>query len=297
MDGDPPRALIGRIPETTTDAIADRYGVLLLDSFGVLVDGGGPLPGAVKLIDRLNRDSKPYYVLTNDASRLPENRSARFRRHGLRIDVDRIITSGSLLRGYFRSRNLAGARCAVLGTADSVRYVESAGGRIVSPNEAFDALVVANQSDYPFLATVNAALSTLFRLLDRGHDVHLVLPNPDLVYPEADGDVAITSGSVAAIFEAALSARYPHRPELRFARLGKPHEAMFGEALRRSGTRDMVMLGDQLETDVAGARRFGLDAVWVGTATEAALAAIPESLWPTYRLRSLGAGYGKRLEP
>ncbi len=151
--------------------------------------------------------------------------------------------------------------------------------------------MIGNQSGYPFLETVDAALSTLFRLLDHHQHVHLVLPNPDLFYPEADGGFGFASGSVAAMFEAALQARYPHRPELQFMRLGKPYAEIFAEALRRSGTREMVMLGDQLETNIRGARAFGLDAVWVTTGvTAAALSTLPAHLRPTYRLRSLSSG-------
>ena len=90
------------------------------------------------------------------------------------------------------------------------------------------------------------------------------------------------------MLEAAIRARYPHRTDLKFTRLGKPEEAIFAEALRRSGTRDMVMVGDQLETDIRGARAFGLDAAWVrGALTPLALTTLPVNLWPTYRLTSL----------
>ena len=207
------------IPEITIEAIISRYAVLLLDAFGVLVDGAGALPGAVELIQRLNQSGKVYYILTNDASQLPATRATRLQAYGLAVEADRIITSGLLLKPYFAMHGLAGARCAVLGTADSLRYVDAAGGRIVPPGEAYEVLVIGNQSGYPFLEMVDAALSTLFRLLDHHQLVHLVLPNPDLFYPEAGGGVGFASGSVATMFEAALEARYPHRPELRFTRL------------------------------------------------------------------------------
>ena len=61
-----------------------------------------------------------------------------------------------------------------------------------------------------------------------------------------------------------LALRYPQRPDLRFTRLGKPGPALFAEAERRAGTRDLVMLGDQLETDILGANRYGIDSVLVG---------------------------------
>jgi len=77
---------------------------------------------------------------------------------------------------------------------------------------------------------------------------------------------------------------------LHFTRLGKPYEAIFAEAVRCSGTRNMVMLGNQLVADIQGARAFGLDAVLVGTGvTTAVLPTTPAHLRPTYRLRALEA--------
>ncbi|MBQ11344.1 MAG: hypothetical protein CMJ45_07335 [Planctomyces sp.] len=68
----------------------------------------------------------------------------------------------------------------------------------------------------------------------------------------------------------------------------EPNAAIFAEAFNRSGTMDMVMVGDQLETDIKGARAFGLDAVWVNSETTSeALSIVPSYLQPTYRLRSL----------
>jgi len=276
------------IPEISMSALLERYAVLLLDAYGVLVHSTGALPGAAPLIERLNRTGKPYYILTNDASRLPATSAARFRGFGLLIQPERIITSGELLKDFFSTHRLVGSRCAALGPEDSRRYVEEAGGQPVPPGEAFDVLVLADERGFPFFETMDPVLTALFRKLDRGEDVKLVLPNPDAIFPKADQSFGVASGSVAAMLEAAILARYPHRTDLRFTRLGKPEEEIFAEALRRSGTRDMVMIGDQLETDIRGARAFGLDAAWVSeTCTLPALATLPANLWPTYRLISL----------
>ncbi len=259
--------------------------MLLLDAYGVLVNSAGALPGAAELIALLNRRAKPYFILTNDASKLPATAARRYRGFGLAIDEARFITSGQLLADHFTREGLAGARCVVLGPADSVAYVEGAGGRPVPPAADFDALVVADESGFPFLETVDAVLSALFRAFDAGRKVHLVCPNPDLVYPSADG-FGIASGSVAGMLEAALALRYPRRG-LRFTRLGKPHRTIFEEALRRSGTRDMVMVGDQLETDIRGARAFGLDAVLAMTGVTEDVAGVDDAVRPTYVLPSL----------
>jgi ribonucleotide monophosphatase NagD (HAD superfamily) len=63
---------------------------------------------------------------------------------------------------------------------------------------------------------------------------------------------------------------------------------MFAEALRRSGTRNMVVIGDQLETDIAGASAFGLDSVLIDSGvTPASSIAARSPLRPTYVMRSL----------
>jgi len=82
-------------------------------------------------VDRLNRRGKPYYVLTNDASKLAATAAARYRGYGLPLEADRIITSGALLAPYFAAHGLVGRRCAVLGAADSIAYVELAGEQVV----------------------------------------------------------------------------------------------------------------------------------------------------------------------
>ena len=276
------------IPDITIEAVIARYGVLLLDAYGVLVDATGPLAGAVELLRTLNRLGKPYYILTNDASQLPPTAARKYHTYGLAVDPERIVTSGELLTAHFADHHLAGARCVVLGPADTVRYVELAGGRPVALGDPFEVLVMADDAGFPLRETMNRLLTVLFQKLDRQEGVHLVLPNPDLIYPAGAHRFGMAIGSLALILEAALQLRYPDRPDLRFARLGKPNGAIFAEALRRSGTRDMVMLGDQLETDIRGADDFGLDSVLVTTGVGAStMASLPDHPRPTYRLRSV----------
>jgi HAD superfamily hydrolase (TIGR01450 family) len=276
------------VQDVTIDTLIDQYAVLLFDAYGVLIHSSGPLDGATDVIRRLNASGKPYFILTNDASRLPETAAAKLQKYGLAVAPDRIITSGALLANHFATHGLAGAACAALGPRDAATYVERAGGRVVSPTDDFEVLVIGDESGFPFLETIDAALGTLFRRLDRRLPVHLVLPNPDLIYPKAERGFGFCSGSVALMFEAALHLRYPDRPALQFVRLGKPHPAIFQEALQRSGTRNMVMIGDQLETDIRGATAFGIHSALVGTGVNgSALATIPAPLRPTYRLASL----------
>jgi glycerol 3-phosphatase-2 len=279
---------VHQIPETTIDHLIERYEALLFDAYGVLVTAAGAMPGAPELIELLNAADKRYCVITNDASKLPETAAARYHRLGVEVEPAKIVTSGGLIEDHFRERGLRGARCAVLGTGDSVQYVVQAGGKVVAPVNDFDVLVVADETGYPFLEHVDTALTTLFRRLDGGADVHLVLPNPDLIYPRAEASFGIAAGNVALMFEAALRRRYPDRPELAFERLGKPAAHLYEAAMERCGTRDAVMIGDQLDTDILGANACGIDSALVTTGVTAAdLPNVAATVRPSWRLRSI----------
>jgi HAD superfamily hydrolase (TIGR01450 family) len=279
------------VAHTGIDNLIDRYDALLFDAYGVLVHLTGAMPGAPELIDLLNRSHKPYCLITNDASKLPETAAQRYRGFGLDVDAEQIVTSGQLLHRYFVEEGLKGARCAVLGTADSVRYVELAGGAIVPAHAAFDVLVVGDQTGYPLLDTVDAALTSLFACIDAGKAMRLILPNPDLIYLRSEQSFGLAAGSVALLFEAALRRRYADRGDLVFTRLGKPGPLLYEEGMRRCGARNVVMLGDQIETDIRGANRCGLASALVATGVSVPdLETLTGDSRPTYWMSSVAPG-------
>lgn len=275
------------IAQTTIEQLIERHDLLLFDAYGVLVHSGGALPGAAALIELLHRSGKPFFVVTNDASKLPETAATRYRRFGLALDSTHILSSGQLLSGYFAEHALAGARCAVLGTTDSAHYVRRAGGEVVPPAAAFDALVIADETGYDFVTSVNDALSSLFERLDAGQHVHLLLPNPDLIYPRAARSFGFAAGSIALMFEAALKRRYGAHRAPAFIALGKPQPHLYQEALARTHARAPVMIGDQLETDIRGAIAAGIDSVLVTTGVSVDVGNRADGLRPTWWMRSV----------
>jgi HAD superfamily hydrolase (TIGR01450 family) len=269
--------------------IIEAYDGLLVDAYGVLLDKTGPLPGSVAFVERLEEQHKPYLVLTNSASRLPETFAEEMAEMGFPTAPERILTSGMLLGPYFRDQGLRGKACLVLGPPESAEYVGRAGGRPVPPlgDQDADVVVVADQRGVT-LDVLDRAVSLLVRRLDAGQPLAIVLCNPDLIYPAAPGRYGVTAGGLAALLEAVIRERYPDLCEL-VVRLGKPHRPIFEEARRRLPAGRLVMIGDQLATDVLGANRFGIDSVLVETGlagNAGQSSAVPR---PTWHLRSLAA--------
>ena len=244
-------------------ALLDEHAGVLLDAYGVLIDASGVLPGAAALIAELDRRGLPWMVVTNDASRSATTYAARFAGLGLPVPAARVLTSGSLLPGHFRAHGLAGARTCVLGTADSIAYVAEGGGVPVALEAGMelDALAVCDDAGFPFLTGMELSVSAIVRAIAAGRTPALILPNPDLVYPKGGGELGITAGAMALVIEAVVARRFPSLG-LRFVHLGKPEPLVFLEAARRLGVAAprLVMIGDQLETDIAGARAAGLSA-------------------------------------
>lgn len=275
------------IPWVTIDDLVDRYDALLFDAYGVLVNGDGPLPGACELLAKLRATGKPFFLVTNSAARLPEDAARRYQGFGLAIEADQIISAGGLLKPHFAANGLQGSRCAILGPKGTFHLVAQAGGLAVPPEEDFDVLVIGDQVGFPFLESMDAVLSRLIDKFDRGKSPILILPNPDLIYPRSGG-FGVTCGSMALVIETVLKQRYPSRTDIGFIHLGKPETALFEEAARRASTLNLLMIGDQIDTDIRGAVRFGIDSALVaGGVTELEFHAAGTHWWPTYRIACL----------
>jgi ribonucleotide monophosphatase NagD (HAD superfamily) len=81
--------------------------------------------------------------------------------------------------------------------------------------------------------------------------------NPDASYPAPDGSAWPGAGALLAAIETASGTR----GEV----IGKPHAPIFEDALRRAGGGRPLVVGDRMDTDIAGARRLRWDSMLVLT--------------------------------
>jgi HAD superfamily hydrolase (TIGR01450 family) len=279
--------------DCSIDDLIARYDVFLLDAYGVLVTTCGPIAGAGAFLERLSREGREWMIVSNDASRSIASTTARYLGFGLPVTPERVLTSGALLPSYFDREGLSGARCVVIGTEDSRDFVRAAGGHVVGPDDAHASVCVVcgvyDEPGAPFLETLNRTISLVMRRLGLGLPMRFVLPNPDIVYPSDTETFAFTAGGVAALFEAVIRLRDPEAA-YRFEPLGKPYAPIFHAAFERLGHPDprrVVMIGDQLVTDVLGAVRAGIDSVLIETGVSQRSDLDRSPVQPTWLLRTL----------
>ena len=140
---------------------------------------------------------------------------------------------------------------------------------------------------------MNDLISALNRKVLDGEHFTLLLPNPDLIYPTGERAFSFAAAALADMIESALARLFGDHPRHHFVRLGKPFAPIFVEARRRAGSeQSMIMIGDQLETDIAGANAYGIDSAIVTTGinrlrTTGELSLLPPGIRPTFLLEDI----------
>ena len=276
------------------EAIFDHYDAVFFDAYGVLVDGIDALPNAEQLVNIMNASAMNYFIVTNDASKSIESLSNKFQSQGMRIPVERIVNSGSLISGYYRDEDLVGRPTLVLGTKDSRTYVSGSCAKILSldSNSEPDVILFTHSSPYDWESTLKHLLNLVSKRFKQKTPVRMVLPNTDFIYQDGKADFGMGAAAFVETLEEALMRLHGKHEVLRAAKLGKPHPPIFTEAIRRAGSNNAIMIGDQLETDILGANNVGLDSAVVTTginkrSNPKEFKDMPDDLTPRYILTSL----------
>lgn len=226
------------------------YPAVFLDLDGTLFHDAVPLPGAVALVHRLQRERVPFACLTNSGSS-PASVKQRMDAVGIELDPGCIYTAATAACDYIRSHlprsgpsrkprlyHLAGESCAQL-LAGLVDFVER-------PDQECDAILVASL-DNP--AVTPTRLFTALQLARRGAEIIGLCA--DRVYPSTRG-LELGAGAVTAMLS------YAAQVEPIFC--GKPEPRFFEELCQhlQVAPAGSLLIGDNLESDIAGAKRVGM---------------------------------------
>jgi HAD superfamily hydrolase (TIGR01450 family) len=228
-----------------------RYDHVLLDLDGCVWIGEQPTPGAPEAIAELRAAGKSIAFLTNDPCRSPEEYVRKLWTVGIKASLAEVVTVGAAIQ-HALAQGRSRTETFVIGAPAIFRHVGDAGMRIVNgtPRAPHARLVVvAGHDDFDF-----DELRTATQAVLRGAD--MVAAGRDRTFPREDGPWPGT-GAIVAALEYATSQQ---------ARLvGKPEPQMFYTALDRLGPGRAVVVGDRLDSDLAGAAAAKLDAAIVLT--------------------------------
>jgi len=247
-------------------SVVKNYRAVFFDAFGVLKNHQGLIPGVENTFKFLEKKGIPYYVLTNDSSRSPDELSNWYQERGMpSITTDKILSSGMLAMEFFKTKLENGKAVAYLGTKKSAHYLATAGQATVPINDV-DLENLEHIKSFAFLDDEgfdwNKDIDKTINLL-RHKNMTVIVANTDKNYPVNKYDISVAIGGLADLVEQILGKK--------FIRFGKPDAQMFLLAYYERAIQDIpdikrneiLMVGDTLYTDIIGGNKFGLDTVLV----------------------------------
>ncbi|WP_421785697.1 TIGR01459 family HAD-type hydrolase [Hyphobacterium sp.] len=236
--------------------IIDDYSALFCDVWGVIRDGRALLPDAITALQKA-RDAGRSVVLVSNSPRPAGDLAHQLARMGAPDNAwDAIVTSGDatqqalreLAPGPFFKIGPPGRDDQLYDGLD-LEFVEAEAARAIvctGPTQEFG----WEPEDY----------RSLFESLV-ARDLPMVCANPDIVVQVGD-DLVWCAGALARLYReiggTSIISGKPHKPiyELAYAAL---------EAKGWQGGRSTVLaIGDGPETDIAGAQRMEIDALFIG---------------------------------
>ncbi len=230
--------------------IVNEVDAFVFDAFGVLNVGETPIPGAGQRLQELRKAGCAIRVLTNAASYDKSGAIAKFRRLGLVLEDDEIITSRDATLGALDRRHW-GVIAAPEDKLDDVPYSKT---RLADAAKDYDAV-----EGFLFLSSIdwNDGRQLLLQASLENHPRPLLIANADLVAPRDDG-FSLEPGYYGHQIADRTGA------EVRF--FGKPFAEVFEMAqtsLIGVAPDRIAMCGDSLHTDILGAAAMGWRSVLV----------------------------------
>jgi glycerol 3-phosphatase-2 len=233
-----------------TQALVRRHDALFLDLDGVIYRGDHVLPGVPELVAEVRSGGTPVLFLTNNSSRTPGQVADALRAMGVPASPGEILTSAVATASMLQRQGVEGASAFVIGERGIREALADIGVRLLDGEPGRSDLVVVGwdrSADYPKLRTAGL-------LVQRG--ARLIATNADASYPAPTG---LWPGAGALL--AAITTTTGATPTV----VGKPARPLFEAAAAAAGASNPLVVGDRLDTDIAGAAGMGWDSLLVLT--------------------------------
>ncbi|MGI8429609.1 MAG: HAD-IIA family hydrolase [Solirubrobacteraceae bacterium] len=232
--------------------LLSAYDHVLLDLDGCVWVGDVCTRAAAEAVAELRAAGKAVAFLTNGARYSPEEYVRKLWSLGLRASLEEVVTVGAAIQ-FELAGGGHGHSAYVIGSPAIHRHVADAGLAILdhSADRAAqaDVVVVAGHDELHFDELRGATQAVL-------GGAQMLCAGRDRTYPAQNGICPGTGAIVAALEYATARTAVS---------VGKPEPQIFRTALDRLGPGRTLVVGDRLDSDLAGAAAAGLDAAIVLT--------------------------------
>jgi len=252
------------------------FAAVLLDLDGTIYHEDHCLPGALELVQRLGREQRSFACLTNSTTS-PHRLASRLARMSMTIPPERIYTAAAAAADYIIEKYPSRPRLYNLATEGLEEMLLDRVDWIQNTSEKCHAIIAGAPSNvYATEERQRMALA----LLRNGAD--LIGVCADRVYPSPRG-IEFGSGAFCAFLAYAANVTPFY--------CGKPQPVFFHNLCHKLGVRpqDCLLIGDNLESDIAGGKREGMKTILTltGVTTAAQAQLLPEDRRPDWVIDDL----------
>ena len=225
--------------------LAQQYDCLLLDLDGTVFRGHELTEGAA---DSLDKAPGRKLFVTNNASRSADEVADHLREIGLKATAEDVVTSAQSAAHVLAAQLAPESRVLVVGTDSLADEIAAVGLRPVRLfQDKPHAVVQGHSTETGWINLAEASLAIRAGALWVAANVDATLPSERGLLPG--------NGSMVAALKAATNAE----PQV----AGKPSPTLMTDALARGDFRAPLVVGDRLNTDIAGANAAGLPSLMV----------------------------------
>ncbi|MBW3606330.1 MAG: HAD-IIA family hydrolase [Actinobacteria bacterium] len=248
---------------------APAYAGVVIDLDGVCYRGDAAIDGSRAAVTALRDAGIGVMFATNNATRTPEQSADKLAHLGFDVAPDDIMTSAVAAAALLEP----GDRCMVIGMHGLRAAVTDRGCELADDPAQTDVVLTGLDRDLTYDKLVRGTRALLA-------GARFVASNADRSFPDADG-ISPGAGVIMVALETATG---------RAAQVaGKPEPTLFETAASRLPDGRLLMIGDRVETDIAGAAALGWDTGLVLTGITGADQARDADPAPTYVADDLAA--------
>lgn len=247
------------------------YKAYCFDLDGTVYRGKEGIDSAIRFIHRLQKQELEYYFITNNSSKTPLQLQQALANIGIETAVSRIYSSAITTAKYV-SQNYHSAKVHMIGSEGLSKALKEEGIEVTDDLDVDVVIMGIDRTvDYMKLAKASAALQKGAKLIGT---------NKDIKFPSEYGFLPGNGSFVDLVANVAnVEPLY----------IGKPSPVMLEVIQEEYGylKDEMVMIGDNYETDILCGIHFGCDTIHVNTGVTSTKVVLEKRVKPTYCVEDL----------
>lgn len=246
----------------------------LIDLDGTMYSGNENIDGAKEFIHYLIETNQQFLFVTNNAMRTHKQNKEHMEALGFKGIKEEHFFTSSMASTRYVAKMSDKRKVFMIGAEGLKEALLEQNFEFVKDDEIADFVFVGLTKEGTY-ASYSKALDHLMK------GAKLIGTNNDRKLPSGKNQYMLGNGAIVAMLE--------YASQQKTINIGKPYEPMLSEALDfiHKSKNEVIMVGDNLETDIAFGANYGVETIFVSTGVHTFEDVEKSDIKPTYMIHNL----------